>query len=75
MEVVQLVIPYGEQEREARHGLALGVIVLRPESRGSVRLRSADPADAPLLDPGYLTDRGGRDLGAAIAGVRAGAPD
>jgi choline dehydrogenase len=71
VEIVQLVVPYGEHERQARHGLALGVIVLRPQSRGSVRLRSADPADAPLLDPGYLSDRGGRDLGTAIAGVRA----
>lgn len=28
----------------------------RPRSRGSVRLRSGDPADAPLIDPAYLTD-------------------
>jgi choline dehydrogenase len=45
-------------------------MALRPHSRGSVRLRSADPADAPLLDPAYLSDEGGRDLRTAIAGVR-----
>lgn len=28
----------------------------RPRSRGSVRLRSCDPADPPLIDPAYLTD-------------------
>ena len=27
---------------------------LRPTSRGSVRLRSVDPADAPRIDPNYL---------------------
>ncbi|TDE34195.1 GMC family oxidoreductase N-terminal domain-containing protein [Actinomadura sp. 6K520] len=28
--------------------------LLRPRSRGSLRLRSADPADEPLIDPNYL---------------------
>ncbi len=27
---------------------------LRPTSRGTIRLRSADPADAPRIDPNYL---------------------
>jgi choline dehydrogenase len=27
---------------------------LRPESRGAVRIRSADPLDAPAIDPNYL---------------------
>ncbi|MEL6567348.1 MAG: choline dehydrogenase [Pseudomonadota bacterium] len=27
---------------------------LRPESRGTITLRSADPFDAPLIDPNYL---------------------
>lgn len=29
--------------------------VLKPHSKGSVRLRSANALDAPLIDPGYLT--------------------
>ena len=37
-------------------GLTVGAILLRPRSRGSIRLASADPADKPLIDPGYLTD-------------------
>jgi len=28
--------------------------VIRPASRGSIRLASSDPADAPLIDPAYL---------------------
>lgn len=30
---------------------ALHAVVLRPRSRGTVRLRSADPADPPVIDP------------------------
>lgn len=29
---------------------------LRPKSRGTVRLRSSDPRDPPLIDPKYLSD-------------------
>jgi len=45
---------------------ALDVLV-RVHSRGSVRLRSADPAWAPVIDPGYLTDE--RDLDALVSGI------
>lgn len=31
------------------------VYQLRPESRGSIRLRSAGPKAKPLIDPGYLS--------------------
>ncbi len=42
----------------SKNGYRLGAGQMRPESRGSVRLCSADPADAPLIDPNYLaTDR------------------
>ncbi|WP_440107139.1 GMC family oxidoreductase [Acidovorax sp. BL-A-41-H1] len=34
---------------------ALSVQACRPQSRGSVRLRSTDPMDAPVIDPRYLT--------------------
>jgi choline dehydrogenase len=36
-------------------------------SRGSVRLRSADPTWSPAIDAGYLTDE--RDLDALVSGV------
>ena len=35
---------------------------MRPRSRGSVRLQSADPSDAPLIDPNYLEDPRDREL-------------
>lgn len=37
------------------HGFSCHACVLRPESRGSVRLQSADARVAPLIDPGFLT--------------------
>ena len=37
-------------------GVTLNSAFLRPRSRGTVRLRSADPADKPLLDPNYWSD-------------------
>jgi choline dehydrogenase len=38
----------------AKNGYRLGAGPMRPESRGTVRLASADPNDAPLIDPNYL---------------------
>ena len=35
-------------------------VLLTPASRGTVRLRSADPADSPAVDPGYLADEADR---------------
>jgi choline dehydrogenase len=43
--------------------------LLRPESRGFVRIRSADPADAPAIHPNYLGAR--RDRDTMVAGMKA----
>ncbi|MBB5753282.1 choline dehydrogenase-like flavoprotein [Prosthecomicrobium pneumaticum] len=37
-------------------GVTLNSAFLRPRSRGTVRLASADPAAAPLIDPNYWED-------------------
>ncbi len=37
-------------------GVTLNACYLRPRSRGSVRLQSADPSVAPAIDPNYLAD-------------------
>jgi choline dehydrogenase len=44
------------------------VTLLNPESRGTVRLASADPQTAPLLDPRYLATT--RDKRVMVAGLR-----
>jgi len=38
------------------HGFSCHVCVLRPRSRGSVRLAGPDPLAAPLIDPAFLQD-------------------
>ena len=39
------------------HGYSCHVCLLNPRSRGSVRLASADPLAAPLIDPDFLGQR------------------
>jgi choline dehydrogenase len=50
------------------HGFTIGTIVLQPRSAGSVRLRSPDPFEPPLIDPAYLTEP--EDLRVLLHGVR-----
>ena len=39
------------------HGYSCHVCLLRPKSRGSLTLASADPLAAPLIDPNFLAER------------------
>ena len=50
------------------HGFSIHACVLRPASRGTVRLAANDPAAPPALDPNFLSDP--RDLATLRAGVR-----
>src|SRR4051794_24966236 len=49
-------------------GITCPVIVLRPESRGTVRIKSADPRAAPAIQPNYLSATKDRDT--TLAGIR-----
>ena len=49
-----------------QHGISCHVDVLRPYSRGTVRLQSADPRHAPRIDPCFLSDA--RDLQLLVKG-------
>jgi choline dehydrogenase-like flavoprotein len=48
-------------------GMSLHVCGLRPKSRGSVKLMSPDIAEAPLIDPNFLSDP--EDLETLVRGV------
>jgi choline dehydrogenase len=49
-------------------GFTMSVCQLRPESRGTVRLRSSDPTAAPAMQPNYLSAV--LDRRCAVAGIR-----
>ncbi|HUG15519.1 MAG TPA: GMC oxidoreductase [Thermomicrobiales bacterium] len=53
-------------------GYWVSVSSVAPKSVGTVRLASTDPAAAPLIDHGYLTDDAGDDLEALLDGIRLG---
>jgi choline dehydrogenase len=38
------------------HGFSLGALLLTPKSAGRIYLRSADPREAPAMDPAYLSN-------------------
>jgi choline dehydrogenase-like flavoprotein len=49
-------------------GCTLNSYFLRPRSRGTVRLRSADPLQPPLIDPNYISDP--YDLHVSVEGIK-----
>jgi choline dehydrogenase len=44
------------QKVDKRCALTIMPTLIYPKSRGTLRLASADPAAAPVIDPGYLTE-------------------
>jgi choline dehydrogenase len=54
--------PFPNQDAPIRHrvdqrpALTIMPTLIYPKSRGTLRLASADPSAAPVIDPGYLTD-------------------
>jgi choline dehydrogenase len=60
--------PFPNQDAPIRHkvdpapALTIMPTLIYPESRGTLRLASADPTAAPLIDPGYLAAQADRDL-------------
>ncbi len=51
-----------------KSGVTLNSAYMRPRSRGTVRLASADPKVAPLIDPNYWSDPHDRQM--AIRGLK-----
>jgi choline dehydrogenase-like flavoprotein len=51
-------------------GFTFSVCQLRPDSRGTVRIKSADPLAAPAMQPNYLSTP--RDRQTLVAGIRLG---
>ncbi len=52
----------GGQTRMPGNGFTINSTFLRPESKGTIKLASADPRDEPLIDPRYLSEKRDRDM-------------
>ncbi|WP_448581855.1 GMC family oxidoreductase [Thermaurantiacus sp.] len=59
--------PHGVGGVQPEHGYQVHVCQLRPESRGTLRLASPDPAAHPLIDPNYLDAP--EDVATLLAGI------
>ena len=64
---ILLPVPPGPGYPPPAAGHVLVASAMAPDSRGSVKLASKDPQEAPLIDPGFLRD--GRDLDRLEAGL------
>jgi choline dehydrogenase len=51
------------------YGYTLHACALRPNSRGTIRLKTRDPAAHPAIQPNYLSDADGYDLKMLIEGA------
>ncbi|RXW23274.1 hypothetical protein EST38_g2576 [Candolleomyces aberdarensis] len=47
---------------------AIHTVLLRPKSKGTLRLKSTDPWDSPSMDPNYLSER--EDVQKLVRGLR-----
>jgi len=65
--VVAIALDHG-RKLVAKHGISPHVLLLHPKSRGTVKLASADFAEAPLIDFCYYSHPD--DLATHVAGVK-----
>jgi choline dehydrogenase-like flavoprotein len=65
--LIAIVEDHGRAKVKA-HGFSCHACVLRPQSRGTVRLQSLDPRTPPLIDPRFLSDP--QDIAVLRKGVR-----
>ena len=65
--IVGIALDHG-RKLVAKHGVSSHVLLLHPKSRGTVKLASADFADAPLIDFRYYSHPD--DLATHVAGVK-----
>ena len=47
---------HGREGIDQDHGFSAVICILRPQSRGHLELKSADPSEAPLMYPNYLSE-------------------
>ncbi len=72
LEAYCIPILYMDDAELAKHGdgpgASIQIVLLKPHSRGEVRLASDNPADMPVISPNFLKDP--RDMELMIKGLR-----
>ena len=66
--LVRAVVDDHGRKMHLGHGYSCHVCVLRPKSRGSLWLKSSDPAAPPAIDPAFLKDE--RDMDTLVRGAK-----
>lgn len=64
------MVGWVDREPIEAHGITIGPAGLKPKSRGSIKLRSSNPADPAVFDTGALNDPD--DVEVLVRGVRKG---
>jgi choline dehydrogenase len=66
--VLPVLIGFADRTPEPGHGISIGPCFLRPKSRGTIKLRSTNPADSALFNANSLSDPD--DLETLVRGVK-----
>ncbi len=66
--VLPALVGFADRVPEPGHGLSIGPCILRPKSRGTVKLRSANPKDSALFNANTFSDVS--DLDTLVRGVQ-----
>ncbi|MET7518940.1 GMC family oxidoreductase N-terminal domain-containing protein [Streptomyces sp. NPDC005480] len=67
VQIIFIDIPLPNPVAPVTNGFTIGVSPMRPRSRGSLRISSADPYAPPVIDPRYFTDEA--DIRAVLSGI------
>ncbi|MFS4092111.1 GMC family oxidoreductase [Streptomyces sp. AF1A] len=68
LQIIFIDIPVPNPVAPVRNGFTIGVSPMRPASRGTLRITSADPYAPPVIDPNYFAEE--RDVQVVLSGIR-----
>ncbi|MFF4796237.1 GMC family oxidoreductase [Streptomyces sp. NPDC001276] len=67
VQIIFIDIPLPNPVAPVQNGFTIGISPMRPKSRGSLRISSADPYAPPVIDPRYFTEEA--DVRAVVSGI------
>ncbi|MGV9350552.1 GMC family oxidoreductase [Streptomyces spiralis] len=67
VQIIFIDIPLPNPIAPVQNGFTIGISPMRPASRGSLRITSADPYAPPVIDPNYFAEE--QDVRAVLSGI------